>query len=96
MREDKGSATPSVAISDSEADAAEYVLQNITSLKEVDHTILSCWGQSLKQVSSDEWNACLASSKEWNPFTTHEFLVALEESGSAVSSHACLALSVIQ
>ena len=39
---------------------------------------------SLKNISAAEWNACAAASgAPYNPFTSHEFLSALEDSGSA-------------
>jgi uncharacterized protein len=39
---------------------------------------------SLSQVTAEHWNECVASMNEpFNPFITHEFLYALEKSGSA-------------
>ena len=35
--------------------------------------------QSIAEVSEAEWNACLTSD---HPFVTHQFLKALEDSGS--------------
>ena len=37
---------------------------------------------SLKDISADDWNACAGVH---NPFTTHAFLLALEQSGSATT-----------
>ena len=37
------------------------------------------------QVQASEWDACAKGSGEVNPFLLHAFLLALEESGSAVS-----------
>ncbi len=41
------------------------------------------------QVQASEWDACAKGSGEVNPFLLHAFLLALEDSGSAVS-HAFL------
>jgi uncharacterized protein len=39
---------------------------------------------SLSQITAAEWNACAVSAnQQFNPFITHEFLFALEKSGSA-------------
>ena len=53
--------------------------------------------QSIKTISSSEWNRCAnPASEEYNPFLDHAFLRALEESGSAVAEtgwqpfHLCL------
>ena len=37
------------------------------------------------QVQASEWDACAKGSGEVNPFLLHAFLLALEDSGSAVS-----------
>lgn len=42
---------------------------------------------SISEVSSDDWDACSLDAtgpKQFNPFLTHNFLLSLEESGSAV------------
>ena len=39
------------------------------------------------QVQASEWDACAKGSGEVNPFLLHAFLLALEESGSAVGSN---------
>lgn len=39
------------------------------------------------QVAATEWDECAKGSGEVNPFLLHAFLLALEESGSAVSDH---------
>lgn len=39
---------------------------------------------SLKEISASQWNTCAAAfGQAYNPFTSHEFLSALENSGSA-------------
>ncbi len=39
---------------------------------------------SLKDISATDWNACAtATGQPYNPFVSHEFLLALELSGSA-------------
>ena len=40
---------------------------------------------SIGQITADEWNACANSTGAYNPFVTHAFFNALEESGSAVA-----------
>ncbi len=41
---------------------------------------------SLKDISADDWNACAKiDGLAFNPFTSHEFLLALEQSGSATA-----------
>lgn len=41
---------------------------------------------SLKDISASDWNACAAATGQpYNPFTSHEFLFALELSGSATA-----------
>jgi uncharacterized protein len=41
---------------------------------------------SLKEISASDWNACAAATGQpFNPFTSHEFLLALELSGSATA-----------
>ena len=41
---------------------------------------------SFKDISSDDWNACgNIDDQAYNPFTSHEFLLALELSGSATA-----------
>ena len=41
---------------------------------------------SLKDISASDWNACAAAANPtYNPFTSHEFLLALELSGSATA-----------
>lgn len=41
---------------------------------------------SLKEISAEDWNRCAASTCEpYNPFTSHAFLLALEQSGSATA-----------
>ena len=41
---------------------------------------------SLKEISALQWNACAAATGQpYNPFTSHEFLAALENSGSATA-----------
>ncbi len=41
---------------------------------------------SLKDIAATDWNACAAiTGQPYNPFTSHEFLVALELSGSATA-----------
>mmetsp|Transcript_4922 Transcript_4922/g.14724 ORF Transcript_4922/g.14724 Transcript_4922/m.14724 type:complete len:407 (-) Transcript_4922:3019-4239(-) len=51
---------------------------------------------SIAEVDSEEWNRCAEGSGQTNPFLSHEFLSALEESGSAsretgwLPSHAVL------
>ena len=41
------------------------------------------------QVSASEWDACARGSGETNPFLLHAFLLALEESRSAVGPPSC-------
>ena len=45
------------------------------------------------QVSASEWDACARGSGETNPFLLHAFLLALEESRSAVGPTSCFPLS---
>ena len=40
---------------------------------------------SVGQITADEWNACANSDGGYNPFVTHAFFAALEESGSAIA-----------
>ncbi len=41
---------------------------------------------SLKDIAADDWNACAQiDSGAFNPFTSHAFLLALEQSGSATT-----------
>ena len=44
-------------------------------------------------MSAEEWNDCLVSSEEENPFLLHQFLNALEQSGSAVDNSMMVTLS---
>ena len=44
------------------------------------------------QVSASEWDACARGSGETNPFLLHAFLLALEESRSAVGPSFCFSL----
>ena len=39
---------------------------------------------SVGQIAAEEWNACACSGDSYNPFVTHAFFAALENSGSAV------------
>ena len=73
--------------------AANYVIQTVTSLDQVWSKTEECHIRDLcSEVSPEEWNACLTSSCEENPFLLYEFLSALEHSGctvchSLLSSH---------
>ncbi|MGD9839070.1 MAG: GNAT family N-acetyltransferase [Afipia sp.] len=40
---------------------------------------------SIGQIAAGDWNACARSDGAYNPFVTHAFLAALENSGSAVA-----------
>lgn len=40
---------------------------------------------SAGQITAGEWNACANSDGSYNPFVTHAFFAALEESGSAIA-----------
>jgi predicted N-acyltransferase len=40
---------------------------------------------SVGQITADEWNACAQSEGAYNPFVSHAFFAALEDSGSAVA-----------
>ncbi len=40
--------------------------------------------ESVKDIPPDRWNSC-ANPAEFNPFVSHEFFLALEESGSATA-----------
>ncbi|MGB8315221.1 MAG: peptidogalycan biosysnthesis protein, partial [Aestuariivirga sp.] len=40
--------------------------------------------ESVKNIPAHEWNAC-ANPSDFNPFVSHEFFLALEESGSATA-----------
>ncbi len=51
---------------------------------------------SLNQISADDWNACaLATGQSYNPFTSHAFLLALEQSGSATAKTGWAAQHII-
>ena len=41
---------------------------------------------SLTDVDAEFWDRCATSDGTFNPFLTHAFLLALEESGSATSA----------
>ena len=41
--------------------------------------------ESIHDVAAEVWDACAASDGTFNPFLTHAFLAALEDSGSATS-----------
>lgn len=43
--------------------------------------------QSLADIATDQWNACVrAADPQNNPFVSHQFLLALEQSGSATAA----------
>ena len=48
----------------------------------VDHTLTARTVSCLSEVNADEWNACAGNT---NPFLSHAFLYALEESGSCTA-----------
>ena len=49
----------------------------------------------MQHVGREEWDACATAGGELNPFLLHDFLLALEESGSAVKEQGWLPQHVL-